>query len=399
MLEAITASEEAFLGSARGGEDRVGIEQAAWTLVRVYAARAEDARYGAGQIARGSQRAPTFEDCEDGWARVEEIVLGAEAFARRAETLATELGQPRAFRIAETAGRAAQKARAVIRERNHAYTFHADPGFSFGEGWYLGAAGVLAGVATQIEPNKPHSAAAELFLREAGLARLLVPYRSRPRANKALPEIVAGAFRADPARAQARLRAAFLGVGPIPEAVRGWIDGRLGRAPEREKVLLWVRSGKHQAERNTSAVELSELCRLSHDRGLVPVLIGDAIEGGEIPEHALDLTLFWRAPLFQSGNMRRAQLQLFEQLRREHGLVGQLGVTTAGMDGPALMGLPTMYLTERPNVRLGRWVGAVPGYEEIVRGPQYLERIAQTLERWRSLSALHSRELTSTLAR
>ncbi len=80
--------------------------------------------------------------------------------------------------------------------------------------------------------------------------------------------------------------------------------------------------------------------------------------------------------------MRRAQLQLFEHLKGAHGLVGQLGVTTAGMDGPALMGLPTMYLTQSPNVRLGKWVGAVPGYQEIVRDDTYLTRISQTLRRW-----------------
>ena len=62
--------------------------------------------------------------------------------------------------------------------------------------------------------------------------------------------------------------------------------------------------------------------------------------------------------------MRRAQLQFFEHLRRAHGLVGQLGVTTAGMDGPALMGLPTMYLTDAPNVRMrrvGRSGSRLPG--------------------------------------
>ena len=80
--------------------------------------------------------------------------------------------------------------------------------------------------------------------------------------------------------------------------------------------------------------------------------------------------------------MRRAQLQLFEYMRQAHGVVGQVGVTTAGMDGPALMGLPTMYLTQEPNARLGSWVGAVPGYEEVVRRLGYLEHISHTLCTW-----------------
>ena len=80
--------------------------------------------------------------------------------------------------------------------------------------------------------------------------------------------------------------------------------------------------------------------------------------------------------------MRRSQLQLFEHLKRAHGLVGQVGVTTAGMDGPALMGLPTLYLTDAPNVRMRAWVGAVPGYRELVRGESYLERTSDTLRQW-----------------
>jgi hypothetical protein len=105
---------------------------------------------------------------------------------------------------------------------------------------------------------------------------------------------------------------------------------------------------------------------------------------GDAPAGAVDMTLFWKDPLFQGEDMRRAQLQLFEHLKRAHGLVGQLGVTTAGMDGPALMGLPTMYLTDTSNVRMREWVGAVPGYREVVRGEGYLERVSDTLRRWAS---------------
>ncbi len=98
------------------------------------------------------------------------------------------------------------------------------------------------------------------------------------------------------------------------------------------------------------------------------------------------MTLFWKDPLFQGTDMRRAQLQLFEHLRGAHALIGQVGVTTAGMDGPALMGLPTMYLTEAPNVRLGTWVGTVPGYQEVVRGEGYLDRVSATWEQWMEMA-------------
>ena len=352
------------------------------TLVRAHAARAEDARHGSGQLSLGSQRAPTRAACDDGWERVESIVAVAEASAAEVARLAPLLDTPAAWKALRIAEAAAREARRLVDERNHAYTFHADPGFSFGEGWYLAAAGVLEGVAIQIEPGQRQTAQAERFLHDAGLGPLLRPYRSRPRANKHLTEIVAQAFRADPFAAQRKVRAAFLGDTPIPQPIVEWIGRRLAGAPEGRKVLLWVRYGAHDAHRNTTYAETLELTQRALAAGLAPVLIGDALRGGDIPPGTLDLQLFWKEPLFQGIDMRRAQLQLFEHLKAAHGLVGQMGVTTAGMDGPALLGLPTMYLTQESNVRIREWVGAIPGYEEVVRDEAYLDRIGATLRRW-----------------
>jgi hypothetical protein len=364
------------------GESPATVAGARFTLVRAHAARARDARHGAGQLSLGAQRAPTRDDCDDGWRRVEEIVGVAEASAFEAARLALLLDDPAARSAAHAAEAAAKDARRIVGERNHAYTFHADPGFSFGEGWYLAAAAVLAGIAIQIEPDRPQTAQAERFLRDAGLGALIQPYRSRPRANKHLPEIVASAFRADPHAAQRRLRAAFLGDASISRAIVDWAARRFDGVAGGKTVLLWVRHGTHQPARNTKHAELVELVRRALDEGLVPVLVGDAVRDGVAPAGAVDCTLFWKDALFQGPDMRRAQLHLFEHMRRAHGLVGQLGVTTAGMDGPALMGLPTMYLTDAPNVRLGSWVGTVPDYREIVRDDSHLELVSRTLRRW-----------------
>jgi hypothetical protein len=155
----------------------------------------------------------------------------------------------------------------------------------------------------------------------------------------------------------------------------------VGGNPE-QKVLLWVRTGDHDVERNTCFDELRLLSELVLKAGLTPIFFGDAVLADLVPTRGVDLTLCWKEPLFQGPDMRRAQLQLFEELRCRHGLVGQIGVTTAGMDGPALMGLPTLYLTQERNVRLGKWVGGVPGYQEIVRAPGYFETICTTLHQW-----------------
>ena len=421
---AIYLANRVLAAAEERGGDAETTAGARFTLVQAHAARARDARHGAGQLSLGAQRAPTCEACDDGWQRVEEIVAVAEASAFSAARIAADLDNKSAWRAAREAEAAARDARRIVDERNHAYTFHADPGFSFGEGWYLAAAAVLAGVAIQIEPGKPQTPQAERFLRDAGLSSGLVPYRSRPRANKHLPEIVAHAFRADPLSAQRKLRAAFLGDAPIPQTIIDWADGRLADVSAEGKVLLWVRYGAHNPTRNTMYPELVELARRALAANLAPVLVGDAVrddelswepatgsqtlprrapagEGDargdrvagwevprarlrprEIPSDAVDMTLFWKEPIFQGADMRCAQLQFFEHLRGAHGLVGQLGVTTAGMDGPALMGLPTMYLTDAPNVRLGTWVGTVPGYREVVRGDGYLERVSDRLRRW-----------------
>ncbi len=366
---------------------RVGDEEslagALLTLVKAYAARAEDALHGVNQLSQGSQRAPTRTDCDDGWKRVEGIAQVAEASAKKAAQYARQLDSKGAWKAAGLAKEAAREARRLVNERNNAYTFHASPNFSFGEGWYTAAAATIDDVLIQLERGEPQTEQAEQFLRDAGLSHRLVPHRSRPRANKQLPEIIASAFRKAPEDVQRKLRTAFLGDAPIPQTIVDWSDSKLANAPKNGKVLVWLRYAAYQSERNTSYPELLQLSQRVLDLGLVPILIGDGLRDGDAPPPGtVDMTLFWKLPIFQGIDMRRAQLQLFEHLREAHGLVGQLGVTTAGMDGPALMGLPTMYLTQAPNVRLGRWVGAVPGYQEVVRDGTHLERISQTCKQW-----------------
>ncbi len=382
LAEAIALAQEVLAVGAHGAVEPGTLAGARVTLVKAHAARARDARHGAGQLSLGSQRAPTRDACDDGWQRVEEIVAVAEASARAAADVARELDAPAVRKAAQAADAAACDARRIVDARNHAYTFHTDPGFSFGEGWYVAAAALLAGVAIQLELDRPQTPQAARFLDDVGVSARLQPYRSRPRANKQLTEIVARAFRADPRAAQATLRAAFLGDDPIAPAVAAWTDRALAATPPGKKILLWIRHGAHHPTRNTTYAELVELSRRAHAAGLAPVLVGDAVRDGDVPRGAVDLTLGWKQPVFQGLDMRRAQLQLFEHLRIAHALVGQVGVTTAGMDGPALMGLPTMYLTEVANVRMGAWVGAIPGYQEVVRGAGYLERVSLTMQRW-----------------
>jgi hypothetical protein len=371
-------------------EITVALRSVRATLAKVHAARAEDASHGAGQLSLSAQRAPTRAACDEGWGRVEQIVLVAEDSARIAASRCSELemdapgsAAARAARsAAHKANVAAVAARRIVDQRNHAFTFHTDTTFSFGEGWYVAAAALLASVAIQIEPGTRGTAQAERFLRDAGLSSYVVPYRSRPRAMKQATELVAAAFRANAARAQQMLRGAFLGETPVPSSIVNWIERRMAGASDQRKVLLWIREGVHDRDRNTMPAELAELTRILHVVGLVPVFIGDRLPLAELAGDAVDMTYFWKDETFQGIDMRRAQLQFFEHLRQRHRVVGQLGVTTAGMDGPALLGLPTMYLTESSNDRMRAWVGAVPGYEEVVRDSSYLKHVNSRLLDW-----------------
>jgi hypothetical protein len=387
LTQAIEQAERAVAAA-----DGLSMPRALSVLARAHTARAEDALHGAGQLSLSAQRAPTISACDEGWRRVETIVataVDAAAAAKRAAALLQMAPSPAARNArtaAEKANAAAHAAHQLVETRNHAYTFHADYAFSFGEGWYLAAAGLLAGIAIQIEPGQPATAQATRFLREAGLSDRVQPYRSRPRANKQTTEIVARAFRVDPESAQRKLRAAFLGQSPIANSVNDFVDARLAGRPDRKKVLLWIRHSVHHPGRNTDLAELRELCARTDAIGLVPILVGDALREGSVPAEAIDLTLFWKESVFRGEDGRRAQLQFFEHLRHAHGVVGQVGVTTAGMDGPALMGMPTMYLTDASNVRMREWVGAVPGYREIVRGSGYLDRISEALAEWAAAS-------------
>ncbi len=381
LARAIAEAERWTSTADRGAHER------AWlTMAAAHAALSEDALHGANQLSLSAQRAPSLDECTEGWVRVAALVQAAHEYARATEAAvrALDSSMPRLVRAgARAAARAlaaAEAASALLSARNDAYVFHTAPSFSFGEGWHVAAAAILANITIQIPAGEEGASSGERFLRDAGLLPHVQSARPRPRATKQVTGLVARAFREDASLAQHKLRVAFLGDAPISESVRAFADERMGRR-DTPKVLLWIRRGTHQPERNSKPEEIERLVDVIQREGATSVLVGDEAFC-PIPEGALDLSLFWKAPLFQGEDRRRAQLQFFEHLRVAHQVRGQLGVTTAGMDGAALLGLPTAYLTEAPNPRMRTWVGAIPGYAEIVRIPGDLEGLATLLRAW-----------------
>jgi hypothetical protein len=68
------------------------------------------------------------------------------------------------------------------------------------------------------------------------------------------------------------------------------------------------------------------------------------------------------------------------------------------MDGPALIGMPTIYLTDATNVRMRAWVGAVPGYREVVRESGYLEKVSDLLNEWLRAAVLTASSVPTSSA-
>ena len=126
----------------------------------------------------------------------------------------------------------------------------------------------------------------------------------------------ADVFRAAPYKANAKVRAAFLGGAPVPSDIAEWCDRTIDRycvvddcasadgvlatqganldhgdgvsahdasvsVSARRKVLIWIRHASYDSHRNTEYDEVQELARSIVAAGMVPILIGDALRAGE----------------------------------------------------------------------------------------------------------------------
>ena len=115
-----------------------------------------------------------------------------------------------------------------------------------------------------------------------------------------------------------------------------------------------------------SAGGARKLIELVGAAGGVPVLFGNALPGvattHDLREHWLE------APFSGQDVSLRAQLFLFHELVTSRRIAGAIGAKSGAMDGPALLGVPTLYL-EYENIpnskRMKKWLGVVPGFERL----------------------------------
>ena len=133
------------------------------------------------------------------------------------------------------------------------------------------------------------------------------------------------------------------------------------RADPRKKVLIWIRTKSGPtSHRNTSPSLINDLIKAAIKAGVAPILIGDAVPSKKITgiqvknlSECYDMTGFYnwvedippplkvRKRMFDS---MQKQLLFFECLMTGFKIVGQVGVKSGGMDGPALIGLRTIVI-------------------------------------------------------
>lgn len=115
----------------------------------------------------------------------------------------------------------------------------------------------------------------------------------------------------------------------------------------RKKLIIWARRSDTDPYRNMTPVLQRYLLELAFRSGIVPLLFGEIVGDGGLPDGVVDLRNHSRDPVFNNNNDPRSfakQLYLFELLRREHNLIGIIGAKSGFLDGCAFIGIPLVSL-------------------------------------------------------
>lgn len=155
-------------------------------------------------------------------------------------------------------------------------------------------------------------------------------------------------------------------------ALLEWLAGSIGLVPGRY-AFLWVKTGAMSAEKShhfTNPTAWRKLVdRVRDETKRVPVLVGEDI-GFRTDPH---LGAFWKHekyPAAVKAEGRIGQLRLFSLLAASHDYdVVNVGMRSGAIEGPALVGLPTIYLEESGNPqseRMEKWLRALPNYFRVI---------------------------------
>lgn len=168
-----------------------------------------------------------------------------------------------------------------------------------------------------------------------------------------------------------RWRGSDQAAAPVEAKLREWLV-KIGMVPG-AYALMWVKTGAMSAEKShhfTNRVAWEGLIeRVRNETARVPVLIGEDLKLTTKPH----LGKFWDHPEFPAelkAEGRMGQLRLFMMLAKSVDYdVVSVGMRSGAMEGPALVGVPTIYLEEAGNEqaeRMEKWLAALPNFFRVI---------------------------------
>ncbi len=187
---------------------------------------------------------------------------------------------------------------------------------------------------------------------------------------------VGKSFAADAGAARGAVREAFIDGGPTNRELEDFLTTK-GIVRGQKYALLWIRlSGKRKSggahpELDTSIQGVRDLkAAIIAQTDRQVVLVGDRPGKADVLANAIDMVEFWKQAPFDAYEGlvgRQAQQKLFNFMVRNRYDLVSIGMRSGAMEGPALLGVPTVYIEEAGNVqheRMEKWKGKVPDWTQ-----------------------------------
>ncbi|GEM_PF-3105936 len=137
------------------------------------------------------------------------------------------------------------------------------------------------------------------------------------------------------------------------------------------KVAIWIRSVKsNHTNRNSTHCSLKQLRKLVNELEFQAIFIGEPLgnvaelcEGGNV----LLNDFYNNHPFDIDDTAIRRQLLLFWKLIQEYRLIASIGMMSGAMDGPALLGVPTLFFASEHiiNKRMKYWTDTFRHYKAV----------------------------------
>lgn len=163
-----------------------------------------------------------------------------------------------------------------------------------------------------------------------------------------------------------KIRDAFLKKRNENEAcVRKFLNEKISDRTKM-KILIWIRNRRYDSGRNSTIIALKQLRDTVKDMDLDPIFIGNTLVNiEEIITDRPNFIRFYEDHPFEKDVLR--QLLMFELMRTEFNVKAQIGMMSGGMDGPAFLGMPTIWFATRPVAerRMDDLIDILPQYKKI----------------------------------